>query len=58
MFCGSLTTRMSGILFVSCDMGTGEPKIPDYNADIGLVWICPLMQIHTSPMFAWNFHGG
>ena len=30
----TLLVVISGISLVGCDMGTGEPEIPDYNADI------------------------
>ena len=28
---------ISGISLVGCDMGTGTPAIPDYNADVQVV---------------------
>lgn len=33
----TLLVVISGTFLVGCDMGTGEPKIPDYNADIQVV---------------------
>ena len=33
----TLLVVISGIFLVGCDMGTGEPEIPDYNADIQVV---------------------
>lgn len=36
-FIATLLILISGISLVGCDMGTGTPAIPDYNADIQVV---------------------
>ena len=36
-FIVTLLVVINGITLVGCDGGTGEPKIPDYNADIQIV---------------------
>lgn len=33
-FIATLLILISGISLVGCDMGTGTPAIPDYNADV------------------------
>ena len=36
-FIATLLILISGISLVGCDMGTGTPAIPDYNADVQVV---------------------